>query len=157
MQEDTMRNLVFMGILALVLALAAPVSAAEKQPLKPKDSVELTGDDWMASSRAEKASFLLGVEMAFATEFSIAQRTADSLKASKDADKKKRRLSDVNPSPFAKGWMKAFKDTTRPELITKLDAYLEANPDQRNRHMFDIIWYEFIAPETKKARRAGGQ
>jgi|GEM_PF-329208 len=154
-----MRNLVYMGILALALALAAPVSAAEKQPLKPKDSVELTGNDWLASSHAEKASFLLGVEMAFATEFSIAQRTTDRLgeKASGKKADKKRGLSEVKPSPFARGWMKAFKDTTRPELITKLDKYIEANPDQRHRHVFDIIWYEFIAPETKKARRAGGQ
>ena len=146
-----MRNLICLGILALALALAAPVSAAQnKQTPKPKDSVVLTGNDWMASSRDEKAAFLLGVEMAIATEFHVAEMTNSKNKEAKD----KKKMPRVSPSPFARGWLKAFKDTTRPQMMVMIDDYLERHPDERGRQIFDIIWYEFIAPQTKKARAA---
>ncbi len=147
-----MRTLVCMGITALVLALAAPVFAADaKTPSKPKDSVEITGEDWLASSQSEKLSFLLGVELTIATE----QYMADQFRAKAEArakDGKSKKIPAVRLSPFARGWLKVFGNTTRPELVAKLDGYLEANPTQRNRHIFDILWKDFIEPGLQKDR-----
>lgn len=145
-----MRALVYMGIMALVLALAVPAFAADtKTPPRPKDSVEFTGEMWMHSSHAEKLAFLLGVEMTLATEQYMSTRLQD---VNKD-EKRQKKLRQSEPSAFAKGWLKALGNTTRPELATKLDGYLETHPEARERHVFSIIWDQFIEPELKKARQ----
>ena len=147
-----MRNIMCMGILMLALALAAPASAAdEKKTLhSPKESTELTGDMWLSSSKEEKLAFLLGVEMTIATERYLAQKT-------RDMDKKERREKSLRrnePSTFARGWLLVFKDLTRPELMDKLDAYIEATPEARGSHIFESIWKGFIEPGLKQARMA---
>ena len=147
-----MRTLMCMGILMLALALAVPASAAEaKKTLPaPKESTELTGDMWLSSSKEEKLAFLLGVEMTIATERYLAQKT-------RDMDKNERREKSLRrnePSTFAKGWLLVFQDLTRSELMDKLDAYIEANPEARNSHVFESLWKGFIEPGLKQARLA---
>ena len=31
----------------------------------------------------------------------------------------------------------------------KLDAWYAAHPDQANREVFDVLWYEFMVPASK--------
>ena len=52
----------------------------------------------------------------------------------------------VQLSLFANGWQIAFHDTTRPELVHRIDEFYYRNPDQKNRHVFDVIWTEMVAP-----------
>ena len=141
-----MRKFVFALAAAALMVCAAPVFAgqtADKEGLK-----ELNGAAWVESSQAEKLAFLLGVEMMIATEEYLAEKMAEA---------KVRRGGKggaaINHSPFMKGWLNVFKNTSRVELAGQLDAYVAANPDARNRHVFEIIWREFIAPQMKQAKK----
>lgn len=93
---------------------------------------ELTGKQWVLSSTAEKLSFLYGASSIIAIE------DMGAMKAQKPA------------SRFVKGWMKAFKNTTLPEMQSQIDAWYAAHPDQQDRHVLSVIWYELIEPAQKK-------
>lgn len=100
--------------------------AAAPQP------AELTGEQWVQSSSAEKRSFLYGAASIVAIEKIGAQRTG-------------------NPASFfVESWENAFKDATIPQIQQKLDAWYAEHPDQKNRHVFEVIWYELIRPTQGK-------
>ena len=76
----------------------------------------LNGYAWMDSDNSNKLSFLLGVETAIAM------------------------------SPFQQGWMAAFDNTPRQTIADRIDAFYVANPSQKNRHVFDVLWEQMIVP-----------
>ena len=49
-------------------------------------------------------------------------------------------------SPFEKGWMKAFKGVNRAEVAKMVDAWFAANPQQLDRPVMSVIWYEIAVP-----------
>lgn len=130
-----MRNIfskTFLGSLflaACVLALA-PV-AGHCQTATSKDA-GLTGTHWMAGEKEGKLAFLYGASNIIAIEDIGAQRTGRPA------------------SVFVQGWTDAFKNTTYPELMAKIDDWYKTHPDQLGRNVFDVIWYEFIVPATGK-------
>lgn len=113
-----------------LLLCATPVFAAFEQ----SGEKGITGTDWLASSQDVKLSFLLGVEATLAAEYSLDEAKATAKKV------------EVEVSPFMAGWIKAFSNSTRPQIMEKIDAYLLANPKNTDRHVFDIIWTELILP-----------
>ena len=38
-----------------------------------------------------------------------------------------------------------------PQIVEKVDAYYQANPDQQQRPILEVIWFEMVAPGTKPA------
>ena len=52
-------------------------------------------------------------------------------------------------SPFVTAWIKAFGNTNWTDIQKKLDAWYAAHPDQANREVFDVLWYEFMVPASK--------
>lgn len=113
-------------VVALVLVCGAclPAAAAES-------GVDLTGKQWLDSSRNEKLAFLYGASNIIAIESMIAE------KAGKE------------PSVFVRAWVKAFKDTSWSDIEAKLDNWYAAHPKQRDRHVLDVLWNEFLVPATK--------
>ncbi|MDD2966412.1 MAG: hypothetical protein PHN64_02805 [Desulfovibrionaceae bacterium] len=110
-----------MALLVLVLGLSLPAFAAEK----PVDG-ELTGKAWLASPIASKEAFLYGVASTVAIEQAIAD------KGGKPA------------SVFVQQWMAAFTESTPADIGKQVDAWYTAHPDQQGRHVFDVLWYEFM-------------
>ena len=55
-------------------------------------------------------------------------------------------------SPFEKGWMKAFRDVNRTEIIKMVDAWYAANPKSLDRPVLSVIWNELIAPRVAAAK-----
>lgn len=140
-----MKKCVFALTAAVLMMCAAPAfaaQAADAQALK-----ELNGAVWMESSQAEKLAFLLGVEMMIATEDYLAAQTA-GLKPGRVGG-----AQMISVSPFMKGWLTVFKDTSRAQLADRLDACITANPDTRSRHVFEIIWREMLAPQMQQAKQ----
>ena len=128
-------------VLALVLA-CAPVRAAQvaSGDVVHNNPVEqLTGSVWQKTSDTEKAAFLLGVESAITVEYFVNTKQAE--KAAKSGKKPAYTLS-----PFEKGWMKAFKDVSRQDIVKMIDKWYAANPDKLDRPVMSVIWYELIAP-----------
>ncbi|WP_295638989.1 hypothetical protein [uncultured Mailhella sp.] len=131
--------------LALALALMfvlpgchrAPVASA---PAEPVPVASLDGFAWETSAPQSKLDFLLGVECALAMESALAQAARE-------------KGETVQLSLFANGWQIAFHDTTRPELVRRIDEFYYRNPDQKNRHVFDVIWTEMVVPAAAEGSR----
>lgn len=121
--------------LALLLALPgcqhAPVSTASSP--SATDVASLNGFVWETSAPQSKLDFLLGVECALAMESALAQAARE-------------KGETVQLSLFANGWQIAFHDTTRPELVRRIDEFYYRNPEQKDRHVFDVIWTEMVVP-----------
>ncbi len=118
-----MRNRLCSLVIAALLTCGAclPASAAES-------GVDLTGAQWLDSPRNEKLAFLYGASSIVAIESMIAERAGRE------------------PSVFVRSWMKAFRNTSWPEIEGRLDAWYAAHPGQRDRHVLDVLWKEFLAP-----------
>ena len=98
----------------------------------------LNGYVWMDSDNANKLSFLLGVESGIAMEMALDQEQA------------KRTGTPAVLSPFQRGWTAAFDNTPRQAIVDRLDAFYTANPSQKKRHVFDVLWEQMLAPSVRR-------
>ena len=109
----------------MICGLSLPVSMAQAAP------ADLTGVQWKASASSEKLAFLYGVSSTVAIEQLVAERQG------------------VKPSPFVSAWMNAFGNASWKEIQKKLDDWYAAHPSDAERPVFDVLWYEFMAPAKK--------
>ena len=109
----------------LVCGLALPAFAAKST------APDLTGQHWQQSTQNEKLAFLYGASNIIAIEQLIAEKQG------------------TKPSPFVEAWVKAFGNSNWSEIQQKLDAWYAAHPDKANREVFDVLWFEFMAPANK--------
>ncbi|MEG2140291.1 MAG: hypothetical protein RRY20_05835 [Bilophila sp.] len=124
------------------LGLFAGAAPTPQKPIKPVVSsapapapnagIDVTGTQWGQSTKNEKLAFLYGASSIVAIEHLIAQKQGQP------------------PSPFVSAWMAAFKDTRWMDLQGKLDAWYAAHPEQANRQVFDVLWFEFMTPAVEK-------
>lgn len=124
--------------LALTLLWASIGLAANKDSSNPVE--QLTGTLWMQSRADMKEAFLFGVECTIAVEHFVAEELAKKAKKGK-------RASTHTLSPFEKGWSTVFKGVSRESIAKQVDAWYAAHPDKLSRPVFDVIWYELIAPK----------
>lgn len=111
--------------LFLVLCLTTPVAIANNI------QCDLTGRDWEKSSTNEKLSFLYGVSSVVVIEQEIAHKEGRK------------------PSLFVQKWIKTFKDDTWVNIQHKIDKWYKEHPTQKNRNVLWVLWYEFMALNTK--------
>lgn len=114
------------ALMVLVLGMSVPSFAAQEAA-----TGELTGQAWLSSPIMSKEAFLYGVASTVAIEQAIAD------KGGKPA------------SIFVQQWMGAFKDSTPADIGKKLDAWYTSHADQQSRHVFDVLWYEFMQEKTR--------
>jgi len=126
--------------MALVLLLGGAASALAAEDSNPVDIV--TGELWMASKQEEKLAYILGIESAICIEHMINQKALEG--------KKNKQIPLHTLSPFEKGWVKAFENVKRAEIVARVDSWLKAHPDQQKRSVLAVIWYELIAPNLPK-------
>ena len=113
------------------------LESAENTPMAALD-----GFVWQSSAPQSKLDFLLGVECAMAMESAIKQVAEE-------------RGGTVELSRFANGWQIAFRDKARPDIVRQIDEFYTQNPEQRKRHVFDVIWTEMVRPAVDASRKAG--
>lgn len=118
-----MRSRLCSLVVAAVLICGAclPVAAAG-------NNIDLTGKQWLDSSRNEKLAFLYGASSIVAIESMIADKAGRE------------------PSVFVRAWVNTFKDTSWSDLEAKLNAWYVSHPRQQDRHVLDVLWNEFLAP-----------
>lgn len=95
-------------------------------------AAEIDGKRWDASTQQEKLAFLYGASSVVAIEVAVGEKSSDK------------------PSIFVQKWMSTFGNDDIMAICAKLDAWYASHPDQQNRHVFDVLWYEFMAPAMKK-------
>lgn len=97
-----------------------------------EDFGSLSGQQWIASSHAEKLAFLYGASSLVAIEHTIEMKSGNKA------------------SVFVEKWLQAFGNDDLNDLCAKVDKWYASHPEDASRHVFDVLWYEFMAPETKK-------
>ena len=142
-------TLKFFKSAVLVLALMAGVTGCHHEQSVPQgptlESAEntpmasLDGFVWQSSAPQSKLDFLLGVECAMAMEAAIKQVAEE-------------RGGSVQLSRFAHGWQIAFRDKARPDIVRQIDEFYTQNPEQKKRHVFDVIWTEMVRPAVEAER-----
>lgn len=144
---------IFTGIF-LFMALAmfcAPAQAATantaQEPAKTQNpALQFTGKYWVQSTESNKEAYLYGIESAIAVEYEIsAKLAADAAKA--------RKKSALVLSPFERGWMEAFRHSSRKEIMQGIDKWYADNPDQLDRPVIGVIWHELVAPRLAAAKK----
>ena len=136
-------------VLALMLVVGVAGCQHHEPPAKPA-SLEtstntpvaaLDGFVWQSSAPQSKLDFLLGVESAMAMEAAIKQVAEEH-------------GGTVQLSRFANGWQLAFRDKARPDIVHEIDEFYTQNPEQKKRHVFDVIWTEMVLPAERAAKAA---
>ena len=112
------------------------LESAENTPM-----ASLDGFVWQTSPPQSKLDFLLGVECAMAMEAAIKQVAEE-------------RGGTVQLSRFANGWQIAFRDKARPDIVRQIDEFYTQNPEQKKRHVFDVIWTEMVRPAVEAGEKA---
>ncbi|MCB1770397.1 MAG: hypothetical protein KDJ31_11980 [Candidatus Competibacteraceae bacterium] len=51
-----------------------------------------------------------------------------------------------NPTMVEK-LVKSLKGVTLRQIMETVDAYYQANPDQQQRPIFEVIWFEMVEPK----------
>ena len=122
-----MRSCFFNAVLAaaVVCSLSFPAAAA---PVSPD---ELTGAQWKLSTNTEKLAFLYGASNIVAIEHLVAEKQGNP------------------PSPFVSAWLRTFGDSSWTQIQKLLDDWYAEHPGEVERPVFDVLWYEFMAPSGK--------
>ena len=117
------------GVFLLAGILFAGVSTCLAQDAQVNTAAqELDGTAWMHSSAKEKKAFLLGAGSAIVLEYHVREKYSQE------------------PSVFVKGWVEGLKGISWLDMVNRIDAYYKANPDQMQRHVFEVIWQDIITP-----------
>ena len=91
-----------------------------------------TGEHWSKATDTERRAYVLGILNMAMVEYQLS-----------------------GPSPKHRTTIpklvKALDGMTVSQLAEKVNAYYQANPDQQKRAVFEVIWFELVAPGTKPA------
>lgn len=140
-KEDRMKHLlrpfVVLALCASVALLPTLSSAADQS--KASQIAKLDGYVWQDTSNDNKLSFLFGLENGIAVEYAIGMEQAKR-------NGKQPTLENLNLSPFERGWVIAFENTPRQTIVDGIDTFYDDNPDQKDRHVLDVVWKELIVP-----------
>jgi len=138
-----MKKLLWVFFLIFTLSMNPQFAVAQSEnPIE-----QLTGTVWLDLESDVKKALLYGVNIAIAIEHSVEIKMAEKKAAMAQKGEEMKEISYL--SPFEKGWYKAFQGVPSTDLVETIDAWYIANPDQKNRPVFDVIWFELIAPKLK--------
>lgn len=117
---------------------AQPESTVSHNPIE-----QFTGKYWVNSTESNKEAYLFGIESMIAMDYFIDKHNLQG--------KRSKNKTATVLSPFEKGWMEAFRDTSRKQIMDDVNKWYENNPDQMDRPVMGVLWYEVIAPRLNKA------
>ncbi len=146
--EERVKRAVLIIFLGLVFSLSgvsyAAEAAGEAVIDKSTNPVEqFTGKYWMETELTSKEAYLFGIESALEIEYQI-----DKLLNQDKAKTGKK--STYTLSPFEKGWIKALNGVQRRDIVKMVDSWYSAHPDQLDRPVLGVLWYEVIKPRLDK-------
>lgn len=133
------KSILTLSLCAALLCGASQLMAAEAAPEtanaagNPVD--QFTGRYWEKSTLVNKEAYLFGIESAIAVDYFIERQT-----------EKKGAKSPSVLSHFEKGWMKAFANVTRKEIVADVDAWYAAHPQELDKPVLSVLWHDVIVP-----------
>ena len=105
-------------------AQSATAIAAAKMELPFPD-----GEKWTGASEREKLAYLHGIMNMAMAEYQLTGPTP--------------KYRSLVPK-----MVQALDGVTLRRMMDSVDAYYKANPDQQKRSVFEVIWFEIVAPKT---------
>jgi hypothetical protein len=126
------KSVLTLGLIAS-LAIWTPVQAAEPAapPASAKPVKELPfpgGKEWPTATEREKMAYLLGILNMALVEYQL-----------------------TGPDPkyptVVEKLVESLKGLTLRQIMETVDAYYQANPDQQQRPILEVIWFEMVEPE----------
>lgn len=129
-------------VLAFAAVLGAGCHREEPKAVPAPEATPMASLDgyvWETSAPQSKLDFLLGVECAIAMDAALQQAAREH-------------GGTVELSIFANGWQVAFQDRARPDIVRGIDEFYARNPEQKGRHVFDVIWTEMVRPAVAAKR-----
>lgn len=144
------KSILSLGIAIFMVFAAFGVQAAETHAEKvianpagnPID--QLTGKIWLESKQSNKESILFGIDLGVAANYFAAQKAREAF------SKKSKKQPPHFFSYFDRCWMEAFKDVSRKEAVKMVDDWYAAHPDQLDRPVLGVLWYEVVTPLLNK-------
>lgn len=138
-----MKKMLFVWVLAFMLAVpsvgAADNNASADTQVQTNPAMRFTGKLWVETDPVAKEAYLYGLESAIEVEYVVNDKLV--ARAAKAGKKPQYTLS-----PFEKGWMAAFKDTTRKDIVSEIDRWYSSHPEQLDRPVLDVLWFDLIEP-----------
>ena len=145
-KEIHVRKLIALAALVLSLALGAPLCAEEVHTNPAGNNVDqFTGKYWLQSSPENLEAYLYGLESAISVELFINNKMIENAK-------KRGRKPVSTLSPFEKGWVEAFTDVSRKQIVEQVTAWYKEHPDQENVPVLDVIWNQLIMPRLDEKK-----
>lgn len=125
------------GLLSVTGAQAAEPSAAKSASAISAAKAELpfpNGERWTTATENEKLSYLLGIMNLAMAEYQL-----------------------TGPTPkyrtLVPKMVQSLDGQTLRQIMVGVDNFYKANPDQQKRSVFEVIWFEIVAPKAgDKAR-----
>lgn len=105
---------------------------------------QLTGKIWQDSIASNKEAILFGIDLGVAANYFADQ------KAMEKHGKKSKNKAISQLSWFDRCWIKAFTNISRKEAVTMVDNWYAAHPDQLDRPVMSVLWYEVVVPAVDK-------
>jgi hypothetical protein len=113
-------------IFAVLLCLAlAGIANAREVPV-------VTGEHWTQATEKEKKAFLLGMATMIMIEYNLQQKQPVPSEAT------------VVPE-----LVEGLSEFSFEDVISQLDGYYQAEPDQIKRPVVETIWFEMVIPNLK--------
>ncbi|HRF44722.1 MAG TPA: hypothetical protein PLD30_10870 [Candidatus Competibacteraceae bacterium] len=135
--QRSMKALFSIG-LAVSLVSWTPAYAAEPAvpPASAKPVKELPfpgGKEWPTATEREKMAYLLGILDMAMIEY---------------------QLTGPNPKhrSAVENLVESLDGVTLRQIMETVDAYYQANPDQQQRPIFEVIWFEMVQPKIAASK-----
>jgi hypothetical protein len=121
----------WVGVQAADPAPSADKPAESQSTPAKKDLPFPNSSEWSTATEREKLAYLLGIMNMALVEY---------------------QLSGPNPKhrTTVARMVKALDGMTLRQILEKVDAYYKANPDKQQQTVFEVIWFELVAPNVKK-------
>lgn len=121
------------------LAIWTPVQAAE--PAAPSSAYanpvrELPfpgGKEWPTATEREKMAYLLGILNMAMVEYQLTG-------------------PDPKHRTTVEELVESLDGMTLRQIMEAVDAYYQANPDQQQRPIFEVIWFEMVEPRVAASK-----
>jgi hypothetical protein len=117
-----------LSLTLLSLATISGVARAEGIPI-------VTGQQWMASTEAEKKAYLVGIANLLDVERAYAYAG-----------------NTVNSTDIAQRFGKGMQGQTLDSVRQGLDSYYTANPTMIQHPVIETLWFQMVAPGLNKSQ-----
>ncbi len=120
-------------IAALGLALPGAIQAQDYEDLGL-----VTGVEWVASTQAEKASYIIGVSNMMSVEYAWQEHLNDP---------------PTWEQTLVQDMWDALEHVTLNGAIAVVDEFYKNNEDQKYQSVLNVLWVELVEPNLPEDRR----